>query len=500
MFLLLLAIITGVIVAALHAHAAHARRNDGIPTIPLYTNLISILRGETRNDFYERNLKCHLHGSGVVRTWLAGHWSLVITDPDLLVEVFKNEQIYSKAGFIVKAPRTMFGQLFGINIGDSHGDEWKLFRTYMKPGLQDRPADYQALSDISNRFIDVLLSEQRALPRGGYLACDDIAKRWSIDGVGHHFFNTDFQALTDCKSVILKLWKSVLSSSPTSLRSTFPTLEDLDWLSLSGRKKREAVRDFHQYLVEVSEKHPAVEKNYLQDALKQCCVSEGLRIGYLDGKLSKYQLSCNLAVTFINGHENILSLTKSAMWELGKRPDLQAALRSEVLAIKPKTKTELYSMPFLASVVFEIGRLYPPLSQLANRIAVEPALLGGKYPISKGQWIGWNAYGVHTSTVIWGPDALEFKPERWGCDVESIDKKFRRCQSNCTYITWNAHARKCLGISFALLQCKLVLCEMVKRISWSVDPAYKYTTQHGSVLSPRNAPMVFKEIDKANTG
>ncbi|KAG4434338.1 hypothetical protein IFR05_010183 [Cadophora sp. M221] len=414
MSLLLLAFIVGGLAAALHAHAAYARRNDGIPTIPLFTNILSILRGETRNDFYKNNLKCHLHGSGVVRTWLAGHWSLVITDPDLLMEVFKNEQIYSKAGFIIKAPRTMFGHLFGVNIGDSHGVEWKLFRTYMKPGLQDRPVDYQALSNISNRFIDALLSEQRALPPGGYLACDDIAKRWSIDGVGHHFFDTDFQALTDCKAVILKLWKLVLSTGPTPLRSTFPTLEGLDWLSSSGRKKIEAVRKFHEFLVEVSEKHPVVEKETQQDVLKQCCVSQGLRIGYLDGKLNKDQLSCNLAVTFINGHENILSLTKSAMWELGKRPELQTALRSEVLTTNPTSRTELHSMPLLASVVFETGRLYPPLSQLANRIALEPALLGGKYPISKGQWVGWNAYGVHTSTAIWGSDALEFKPERWG--------------------------------------------------------------------------------------
>lgn len=53
MFLLVLALSAGGIVATLYAHAAYARRHDGIPTIPLYTNILSILRGETRNDFYE---------------------------------------------------------------------------------------------------------------------------------------------------------------------------------------------------------------------------------------------------------------------------------------------------------------------------------------------------------------------------------------------------------------------------------------------------------------
>lgn len=166
------------------------------------------------------------------------------------------------------------------------------------------------------------------------------------------------------------------------------------------------------------------------------------------------------------------------MWVLGRRPELQAALRKEALDTKPRTKFELHSMPLLASVIFEVGRLYPPLSQLANRVTFEATLLGGKYHVAKGQWVGWNSYGVHTDTNIWGSDALEFNPQRWGNDVEAIDKMFRRCQNNCTYITWNAHARKCMGISFARLQCKVVLCEMVRRVSWTVDPSYKYLIKH----------------------
>ncbi|KAH7382764.1 cytochrome P450 [Cadophora sp. MPI-SDFR-AT-0126] len=443
----------------------------------------------------KRNLKSHLHDFGVVRTWLAGHWSLVITHPNLLVEVFKNEQVYSKAGFHVKTPRTVFGQLFGANIGDSHGEEWKLFRTYMKPGLQDRPVDYQTLSDISNRFIDLLLSEQSTLLYGDHLNCDESTRKWAIDAVGSHFFNTDFQALTNTKATVVKLWKLIHDSGPSPIRSIFPITEDFDWILPRRCKVRQAVRDFHHYLAEVSE-HQVAESEIQQHVPKQHCVSEGLIIGHLDGKLSKAQVCSNLTATFINGHENILALTKSAMWELGRRPEPQAALRKEALDTNPRTKSDLHSMRLLASIVFEVGRLYPPLSQLANRLTLEAILLGGRYALAKGQWVGWNSYGVHTSTNFWGTDALEFKPERWGSNVEAIDKMFRRCQNNCTYITWNAHARKCMGISFALLQCKMVLCEMVKRVSWTVDPSYKYTMKHGSVLSPQNVPMIIAEVTK----
>ena len=338
----------------------------------------------------------------------------------------------------------------------------------MKSGLQDKPADYQALRIISIRFIDVLLSGQITHKHGGSLTCDETARNWAIDAVGSHFFSTEFKALTNPRAAIVRLWKTILEAGPTPLRSTFPITESFDWMFASRRNMYQAVRDFHNHLAEVSERTVAASDTR-QDVPKQRSVSEGLIAGYLEGKLSKRQLCCNLTATFINGHENILALTKSAMWVLGRRPELQAALRKEALDTSPSTKSELHSMPLLASIVFEVGRLYPPLSQLANRVTLETTVLGGKYPIAKDQWVGWNSYGVHTSTSIWGPDALDFKPQRWGNDVEAIDKMFRRRQNNCTYITWNAHSRKCMGISFALLQCKMVLCEMVRRVSWTVD-------------------------------
>jgi cytochrome P450 len=39
----------------------------------------------------------------------------------------------------------------------------------------------------------------------------------------------------------------------------------------------------------------------------------------------------------------------------------------------------------------------------------------GKSPIflPKGGVIVYNAYAMHRSPALWGPDALEFKPERW---------------------------------------------------------------------------------------
>ncbi len=80
---------------------------------------------------------------------------------------------------------------------------------------------------------------------------------------------------------------------------------------------------------------------------------------------------------------------------------------------------------------------------------------------------------MHIDENVWGKDAKKFVPERWGKTVEEMQMKFRRECVRGAYIPFNAHTRKCLGQGFALLEMKMVLFEMVRRLGWTVDPGYK---------------------------
>jgi unspecific monooxygenase len=100
-------------------------------------------------------------------------------------------------------------------------------------------------------------------------------------------------------------------------------------------------------------------------------------------------------------------------------------------------------------------------------------VLGGELPIPKGTFVGWNAWAVHSNTGIWGADAREFRPERWGSTIEEIQGRFRRETVRGTYIPFNAHKRKCLGQGFALLQIKILLFVLLGRVKWVVDPDYR---------------------------
>lgn len=203
-----------------------------------------------------------------------------------------------------------------------------------------------------------------------------------------------------------------------------------------------------------------------------------------EGLINEEQYRDNLKVTFLTAHENAQQLLNSAFWELGNNQAVQRKLRAEVLATSTQDpSTDLVnSLPYLFSVVLELLRLYPPVSQLINRVTTQKAVLGGDIAIPNHTWVGWNAFGVQTDQALWGPDAREFRPERWGSEVKSIQSNMRIKTTQCHFIAFNAHSRKCLGQGFAVLQMKILLFEMVRRIEWVVDPGYQLRLTSVSAL------------------
>ena len=127
----------------------------------------------------------------------------------------------------------------------------------------------------------------------------------------------------------------------------------------------------------------------------------------------------------------------------------------------------------MTKVICELLRVYPPVSQLINRVTLEPVTLGGKLDLPKGTWVGWNAPGVHSDPAAWGPTARDFIPERWGDTTEEVLAKARRETVRGRYIAFNAYNRKCLGQAYAMLEMKMALFELVRRTKWAIDPSYE---------------------------
>lgn len=124
----------------------------------------------------------------------------------------------------------------------------------------------------------------------------------------------------------------------------------------------------------------------------------------------------------------------------------------------------------MSSANFLALRLHPVVPR-NERQAVRDTVLplgGGKYGLSpvlvpKGTIVSYNVYAMHRRADIYGPDAEEFRPERW---------EDGKLQPRWGYLPFNGGPRICVGQRYALTEVSYVLVRMAQefRVLESRDP------------------------------
>ncbi|KAJ9660034.1 hypothetical protein H2201_007075 [Coniosporium apollinis] len=465
-----------------------------LPRIPIYVSLIGLWSNMGQDETYARWLKDPLEKKGAVIIWFAGRWSVLVTRPKYLTDMFKNEDLYAKAGSQVKIPWSVIASLVGDNVINTH-DNWKLYTSIVKPGMQKRDFDTGPIIAKSRKFVDVLLEAQDVAGKANGVIVNQYIQRYAIDVMGESFLDLDFQCLDRPHVRIEQLQTIIKRTLFKPLYFNFPVLDKYPWLFRSRERAFQIMKEFDDtlyHMVRTNPRKQTREKGRVDSEKVAHALEEALE----SGKITDRQFRSNLKITFLTAHENTQQLLNITFWELGKSQEIQNRLRAEVLACGTSTATAevVNRLPYLTSVIFELLRLYPPVSQLINRVTLQPALLGGEISIPARTWVGWNAYGVQIDTQVWGPTAAEFRPERWGRTVEEMQAKFRRETVRGAYIPFNAHTRKCLGQGFALLEMKIVLFELVRRVRWVVHPGYKLKLTSGGILAPLGCRAIFSEV------
>lgn len=145
------------------------------------------------------------------------------------------------------------------------------------------------------------------------------------------------------------------------------------------------------------------------------------------------------------------------------RPEVRDRARREVDAIvgdRPLTVDLLGSMPYLAGVVSESLRLWPP-GAFGGRYAVEDVPFAG-HVIPAGSTVVFSQYVTHRDPEHW-PDPLRFDPERW---VEG-SPTFRPPTPHA-YIPFGGGYRRCIGFALATMEIKAILAELLRRVDITV--------------------------------
>ena len=134
----------------------------------------------------------------------------------------------------------------------------------------------------------------------------------------------------------------------------------------------------------------------------------------------------NAVITLYIGGTDTTSATMTATcWVLAKYPKEVERLREEILQYAPPgrlpTLQDLQQMTHLKNLIRESSRLYGFTNTIVPRICIKDTVLpigggpDGEAPlfVQKGTHMVMDWRSMHRDPRWWGPDALEFKPDRW---------------------------------------------------------------------------------------
>ena len=130
-----------------------------IPSIPFYYALLPLFKDVDQAENYRKYLKRPLEQYGAVKIFFGGRWNILVQRPSYVSEVLKYEDTYAKSGNQKKIPYSVLAEYTGDNIISSHGENWKLYHSIMKPGLQ-QDVESGPIYENARKLVDLLLSEQ----------------------------------------------------------------------------------------------------------------------------------------------------------------------------------------------------------------------------------------------------------------------------------------------------------------------------------------------------
>jgi cytochrome P450 len=177
--------------------------------------------------------------------------------------------------------------------------------------------------------------------------------------------------------------------------------------------------------------------------------------GLTDAEIRDETLTLLLA-----GHETTANALMWTWYLLSQAPEAAAAVHDEVdrvLSGNSATADMVEALPFVARVVTESLRLFPPAWSIGRR-AKEPCEIGG-YRVPARSLVFMSQWTMHRDPRFYH-DPERFVPERW-------TREFRSSLPRYAYFPFGGGPRHCIGESFAWMELVLIVATIAQH--WALE-------------------------------
>jgi cytochrome P450 len=170
--------------------------------------------------------------------------------------------------------------------------------------------------------------------------------------------------------------------------------------------------------------------------------------------LSDDDISNDLLIFMLAGHDTTATALTYALWVLGHHPDVQDRVAAEAAAIGDRelTPDDVPNLGYTVQVLHEALRLCPPAAGVA-RLALRDIAVGG-YRVQAGSLMAVGIYALHRDPALWN-DPLAFDPDRFSPENTKTRDRWQ-------FLPFLGGGRSCIGEHFARLETTLALGTIVR--------------------------------------
>ncbi|KAJ7475680.1 cytochrome P450 [Mycena latifolia] len=457
---------------------------------------------------------------GVVRiNALFGGKQLYVFDPKALHQILVKDQehIFEEPDWLIKGSHLSFGGGLGSTLGDQHRKQRKMLNPVFSAAHLRQMVPL--FLGVGKKLRAVLESKVQRGPQ-------EVSRIWmsrtALELVGQAGLGYSFDPLTsdEVPPYITSIKQATLTQGRLALASQYI----FPWAVTIGSprfrrfivdivpwKNLHTARDIFDTMYETALNIYNIKKDALEkgDEAVSAQIANGKDIISIlmkdnsnassTDRLSEYEILGQVRVlSYIPSDVAALSHT----WHLlVQHQDVQEKLRQELRSAQrdgvDPSYNDLVSLEYLDAICRETLRLYPS-APLISRTARKDVVLTTSAPITTVDGatrtdipipaetnIIISILAANRNSAIWGPDCLEWKPERWLSPLPKTvgDAHVPGIYSNL--MTFSGGGRACIGFKFSQLEMKVVLWLLVERFKFSLSESDKdITWQMGAIAVP----------------
>lgn len=365
----------------------------------------------------------------VARLEIGGRRLLIVSSQAAAREVLLSPpEVYAKGSGVVDA-----AELFGEGLLTARGESWRGQRHAIAAQLRRVPMG-DVIATIEARL------DQLAVAWGPEPAVRDLmaAVTWAVGGVvSVHVMGVDVDVAALRRR--LEVVERRAMARAVAIAPNF---------SRAGKAARAAL---HQLRHEADSVFAALAARARPSLFSRL---------FADGCFTKELLTDEIATFFLASQDNVIATLLWTLSLMSGRPDLQAAIRTEVTqagAADRAPVSALMSLHWTRATIAEAMRLYPPVWAITRRAMLDTSILG--YAVKAGDDVIVSPYLINHDESVW-PQADQFRPERF------IDEDGAFCGGE-QVLPFGIGPRRCVAIDLATTESIAIVAGLARRFRFS---------------------------------